>query len=149
MWHPFWKKKTVQKTSSSYQSDVTIKFSSSIQSIFRPPHLQIEAANLSKLGFFWFVVRDFLLGILILCILSFLRLQGSGFPCLRKMIEMLQPQKRWFQPQKLSKKQDFTRQTLPKWPFFWLEKTFFWTKNKGQMASRHIYIYNYSFIYSY
>ena len=31
----------------------------------------------------------------------------------------------------------------PKWPLFWLEKTFFWTKNKGQMGSRYIYIYRF------
>ena len=27
-------------------------------------------------------------------------------------------------------------------PLFWLEKTFYWRKNKGQMGSRCIYIYN-------
>ena len=26
----------------------------------------------------------------------------------------------------------------PKWPLFWLEKTSFWTKNKGQMGSWYI-----------
>lgn len=50
--------KTVQ-THQSYQSDL-YQVQQFIQSIFRPPHLQIEAANLSKLGFLWFVVRDFL-----------------------------------------------------------------------------------------
>lgn len=59
MWHPFWKK-NCPKNIFVITIGFAIKFSSSIQSIFRPPHLQIEAANLSKLGFFWFVVRDFL-----------------------------------------------------------------------------------------
>lgn len=101
IWHPFWKKKTVQ----NHQVQQSIPVQN------RPPHLQIEAANLSKLGFLW-CCAWFLLGYP--DPLHSIFWDSEGLPLLRKMIEMLQPKKDDFNPQKTFKKPtDFTSPKTP------------------------------------
>ena len=101
MWHPFWKK-TVQKTSSSYQSDLPSSSEGPSSPFFAHLIFRLRLPTSQNWVSYGCCCVISCLGILILCIL-FWRLR-KWFPLLRKMIEMLQPQKRWFQPPKNSQK---------------------------------------------